>query len=333
MTSDIHPDARFRLLVSWLDEVLPGHDQPVPASSDASFRRYFRVFSEQLPNAAGKGSLIVMDAPPPQEDCRPFVAISEALHQAGVQVPQVLAQDLRQGFLLLTDLGQATMLSAVQERNADATYRRAMQGLLQIQRVPSQALPAYDEALLAREMALFHDWYLGVHRQRLLSAVEQKAWEQACALLVQQAQAQTQVFVHRDYHSRNLMWAEQGPLGVLDFQDAVRGPLSYDLVSLLRDCYVSWPDAQVMSWLEAYREQAVAAGLDVPEHARFIQDFDWMGLQRHLKAVGIFARLNHRDGKAAYLNDIPRTLAYLAQVSARYPQLSILSDLAQESLA
>ncbi|MGJ8670733.1 MAG: aminoglycoside phosphotransferase family protein [Oceanococcus sp.] len=333
MTSDICQDTRLQILLPWLDKVLPDHSEPVPASSDASFRRYFRVFSGELANQSPADSYIVMDAPPAQEDCRPFVAVSQALIDAGVRVPKVLKKDIEQGFLLLDDLGDSTFLSALNAENADQAYRKAIDSLLLIQATPCASLPAYSAGLLLRELALFHDWYLGVHHQRVLSAAEQQAWDELCQLLIARATKQTQVFVHRDYHSRNLMWSQQQPFGILDFQDAVCGPLSYDLVSLLRDCYIAWPKEQVDQWCGYYLERSRAAGILVPSEEEFAQDFDWMGLQRHLKAIGIFARLNHRDGKSAYLNDVPRTLGYVAQVAAQYPELALLHDIAEDYLA
>ena len=259
MTSDIRQDTRFEHLQRWLDQVLPNHGELVPASSDASFRRYFRVFSDQLANSGASGSAIVMDAPPPQEDCRPFVEVCARLDQAGVRAPRVIEQDLEQGFLLLDDLGSTTLLAALPQLDPQRAYQKAMDSLLRIQGAAVADLPVYDAGLLLRELNLFHDWYLGVHRQRLLSVAEQQAWDTLCQQLIARALQQTQVFVHRDYHSRNLMWAEDQALGVLDFQDAVRGPISYDLVSLLRDCYVAWPAEQVQAWLDDYHAQASAA--------------------------------------------------------------------------
>ncbi len=313
-------DDRLQQLKAWLGPVLPGHSEPVPASSDASFRRYFRVF-------CGDKSWIVMDAPPAQEDCGPFVEVSALLAQAGVRVPEVHARDMNQGFLLLDDLGQETFLSRVKAQGEATAYPLAVRSLLRIQAAPADSLPPYDEALLLREMSLFHDWYLQRHLGRHLDAVEQQGWSTCSDALAETALAQPRVFVHRDYHSRNLMWTEDAEIGVLDFQDAVCGPISYDLVSLLRDCYVSWPESQVDAWCADYHAAAKAAGLPVPGLERFRRDFDWMGVQRHLKAAGIFARLNHRDGKPGYLADIPRTLAYVQAVSARYPELAPLHRL------
>ena len=335
MTRDTRQDERYVQMLAWLDSVLPAHSAPQPASTDASFRRYFRVFSDTLsPQRASAGSHIVMDAPPDKEDSHPFVAISAMLAAAGVRVPVVRAQDLEQGFLLLDDLGQQTFLQALARAdvNADAAYRRAIDALLAMQAVDGAGLPPYDEALLARELALFHNWYLGVHCQRALTATEQRDWDALCQSLIAAALGQTRTFVHRDYHSRNLMWANSGDLGVLDFQDAVHGPLSYDLVSLLRDCYIAWPQEQVDAWVDYYRQQCVSLGREMPSAAAFKRDFDWMGLQRHLKAIGIFARLYHRDGKAGYLDDIPRVLGYVRDVSARYPELSALTRIAEQCL-
>ncbi len=313
-------DDRLQQLKAWLGQVLPGHSEPVPASSDASFRRYFRVF-------CGDRSWIVMDAPPAQEDCGPFVQVSGLLAQAGVRVPEVHGRDLVQGFLLLDDLGQETFLSRIQQGDGKAAYALAIDSLLRIQAAPASGLPAYDAALLQREMDLFHDWYLARHLGRQLDPAEQAGWVACCQALTAAALAQPRVFVHRDYHSRNLMWDGESGIGVLDFQDAVCGPISYDLVSLLRDCYIAWPGDQVEAWCADYHAAARAAGLPVPDLQRFRRDFDWMGVQRHLKAAGIFARLNHRDGKPGYLADIPRTLAYVRAVSARYPELAPLHRL------
>jgi aminoglycoside/choline kinase family phosphotransferase len=325
MYSEHSQDSRLVQLNSWLDAVLPAHDALEPASSDASFRRYFRVFS-------GAKSWIVMDAPPTQEDCRPFVRVCKELATQGLRVPIIQAQNLDLGFLLLDDLGDTTLLGAMNAQRAESAYQRAIDSLVCLQGAPAQNLPVYDEALLRREMALFHDWYLDVHRQRRLSDQEHTQWAALCDALVANALSQPRCFVHRDYHSRNLMWHPEQALGVLDFQDAVYGPVTYDLVSLLRDCYVSWPPERLAAWMAYYQEQAAAAGLTLPPSAEFQRAFDWMGVQRHLKAVGIFARLNHRDGKANYLNDIPRTLTYLHEVSAQYPALAFLNELVAECL-
>ncbi len=333
MTRDTRQDERYVQMQAWLDVVLPAHGAPEPASSDASFRRYFRVFSDTLSQEPGAdASRIVMDAPPDKEDSRPFVEVCARLDQAGVRVPVVREQDLAQGFLLLDDLGKLTFLQALDRVDADAAYRRAIDALVSMQAVDAQTLPPYNEALLARELALFHNWYLGVHRQRVLSAAEQRDWDELCQRLIAVALAQPRTFVHRDYHSRNLMWADSGGLGVLDFQDAVHGPVTYDLVSLLRDCYVAWPAAKIDAWVDYFLQQSAAQGRSIPSRESFQRDFDWMGLQRHLKAIGIFARLNHRDGKAAYLEDIPRVLNYVREVSAQYAELAPLTRLAEQCL-
>lgn len=326
MTSDKHENARFAQLSRWLDHVLPEHTELEPASGDASFRRYFRLFS-------GSRSWIVMDAPPEQEDCAPFIDVCERLAAAGLRVPGVFQHDLTQGFLLLDDLGEQTFLAALSPANAPVAYRRAIAALVRLQGADATGLPDYDAALLRRELDLFSHWYLGVHRGRELSGAERRGWDEVCAALVASALAQPRCFVHRDYHSRNLMWAPEGDLGILDFQDAVQGPVSYDLVSLLRDCYVDWPAEQQQAWVADYHRQAAAAGIALPGLERFQRDFDWMGVQRHLKAIGIFARLNHRDGKSGYLADIPRTLGYVRHVAAIYPELSLLRQWADECLA
>lgn len=313
-------DARLAALQRWLNVVLPAHHGLAPASSDASFRRYFRVFE-------GEKSWVVMDAPPEHEDCGPFVAVCGHLAALGLRVPVIRAQDLTQGFLLLDDLGRQTMLEVLTPATASEAYAAAIDALLMMQQAAAPDLPAYDRALLQREMDLFPDWYLARHRGHQLSAVEREAWNRACDSLAEAALAQPRVFVHRDYHSRNLMAGT--PPGILDFQDAVIGPLTYDLVSLLRDCYIAWPAGQVSEWLNLYFNRAGAAGILPADYDRdrLQRDFDWMGIQRHLKASGIFARLNHRDGKPGYLNDIPRTLSYITELVPAYPELAVLGDL------
>lgn len=317
---------RLEQLNTWLgrDLGLPRYDI-APASSDASFRRYFRIRFD------GE-SRIVMDAPPDKEDSRPFVRIARALHGIGLNVPQILAEDLAQGFLLLSDLGSEQYLGALHADSVNRLYGDAMGALLTLQACGPQQdeLPPYDEALLLREMELFREWYLGRHLQLTLSDSEQRLLDETFRLLAQSALAQPQVAVHRDYHSRNLMVAPHNP-GILDFQDAVHGPVTYDLVSLLRDCYIAWPRAQVEAWALGYQELAIDSGiLRGRDEERFLRWFDWMGVQRHLKATGIFARLNHRDGKPGYLKDIPRTLGYVREVAGRYSELAPLSALLDE---
>lgn len=287
-----------------------------PASADASFRRYFRIRDAQ-------GTRILMDAPPEHEDSRPFVHVAGLLRQAGVHAPEVFDADLDHGYLVLEDFGDRTYLDAVTGRApAGPLYADALAALVRAQSIPAADLPAYGEALLRFELSLFGDWYLARHL-----GVAAPAWlPGVCDRLVANALAQPQVFVHRDYHSRNLMVVAGDNPGVLDFQDAVRGPVSYDLVSLLRDAYLEWPEPQVEDWLAAYREQAAAAGIDCgPDAATFHRWFDLMGLQRQLKVAGIFARLNYRDHKARYLDDIPRTLRYAGRAAARHAEFAELA--------
>lgn len=325
-------DVRLDLLQSWLSRRLPElfavqgwGEVPVgalsPASSDASFRRYFRW------EGAGR-SLILMDAPPPQEDCRPFVKIAGILADAGVHVPQILAADLERGFLLLDDLGRQTWLEVLTADNADALFDEALRALLAFQRLPlDQQLPSYDDALLRRELQLFPDWYLQRHLGVTLNAEQQAQWQQVCDLLVDSALAQPKVLVHRDYMPRNLMLSEPNP-GVLDFQDAVYGPISYDVTSLFKDAFLSWPEARVRGWLQRYWELAGAAALPVPtDFETFYRASDLMGVQRHLKVIGIFARICHRDGKPKYLGDVPRFFSYIEAVLARRPELAVLGEL------
>ena len=318
---------RREQLQRWLREALGDADFTLaPASSDASFRHYLRV-------RHGGETRIVMDAPPDKEDSRPFVAVAGLLGELGLNVPRVLAADLEQGFLLLTDLGSRHYLDVLNESNVERLYGDAMQALLRMQShapPPDASLPACDRALLMREMELFREWFL----QQYLGcglAGEQHAVLDACfELLADSALAQPTVVVHRDYHSRNLMVTEPNP-GVLDFQDAVMGPVTYDLVSLLRDCYIAWPRARVEAWAAVYRDEAAARGIIPPEQAgEFMRWFDLMGVQRHLKAIGIFARLNIRDGKPGYLGDIPRTLDYVLEVAVRYEELAPLHGLLAE---
>jgi aminoglycoside/choline kinase family phosphotransferase len=278
-----------------------------PASADASFRRYFRV---TLPDG---NTLIAMDAPPDKEDCRPFVAVAARMRQADLHVPKILAQDLEQGFLLLEDLGSRSYLAALNPETVELLYADALAALLRLQtRAPVTGLPRYDRDLLNGEMGLFTDWLLGEHLRLNLSGEEQRMLAATFERLIDNALAQPVVCVHRDYHSRNLMLVEADNPGVI-------------LVSLLRDCYVTWPGAQVDAWVEGYHRQAQAAGLlEGVDAVTFLEWFDLMGVQRHLKAAGIFARLNHRDGKGGYLADIPRTLGYIVEVGQRRPAMEAL---------
>lgn len=322
---------RLELLENWLKSQIPSAPYTLaPASADASFRRYFRV---SLPDR----SLIVMDAPPEHEDCRPFIHVAELFRDAGVRVPHVLAQDLQQGFLLLTDLGGTTYLDALKlkekdEAAADALYAAAAGALINIQLASRPALlPDYDEALLLREMRLLPDWYVGKHLRTELSSTQAEALDRIFTLILRNNLAQPKVFVHRDYHSRNLMATGDEP-GILDFQDAVYGPITYDLVSLFKDAYIHWEEERVLDWTIRYWERAKKAGLPVSrDFAEFYRDFEWMGAQRHIKVLGIFARLCHRDGKQNYLKDMPLVMTYLRKVCARYrelhPLLKLLDDL------
>lgn len=317
---------RLEQLNRWLTKTLglPAYEI-APASSDASFRRYFRIdFNGE--------SRIVMDAPPDKEDSRPFVRIGKQLHAVGLNVPEILAEDLGQGFLLLSDLGTQQYLSALNTETVDRLYGDAMGALAVLQTCGpgEQDLPPYGEDLLWREMGLFSEWYLGRHLGLELGAKEQAVLEETFTLLVRSAREQPRVSVHRDYHSRNLMVSAHNP-GILDFQDAVHGPVTYDLVSLLRDCYIDWPLEQVERWVLGYHDIAIDHGiLRGPQEEHFLRWFDLMGVQRHLKATGIFARLNHRDGKPGYLNDIPRTLGYVVEVCERYPELKAFKQLLEE---
>jgi len=292
------------------------------ASEDASFRRYFR-FARR-----GGGSVIAMDAPPPHENCAVFVRVARLFAAAGVKVPAILAEDLDRGFLLLDDFGSATYLDRLDAANADALYRPALSTLVRLQSASRPGeLPAYDHALLKREVDLFPEWYVKQHLGIALSEAQAKTQEAVVTALLAKVLAQPRVYVHRDYHSRNLMVTPAEP-GVLDFQDAVYGPITYDLVSLLKDAYIEWPEEHILDWAIRYWEEARRAGLPVAaDFGAFYRDFEWMGVQRHLKVVGIFARLWHRDGKARYLADIPRVLKYLERTTRRYRELAPLADL------
>jgi aminoglycoside/choline kinase family phosphotransferase len=311
-------DLRYAELKLWLEKRLGTAAFTLePASEDASFRRYFRI-------RANAATWIAMDAPPEREDCKPFVHVAALMKAAGLHVPDVIAQDLTRGFLLLSDLGTTTYLRALDDSNADRLFSDAIDALIQWQLASREGvLPQYDEALLRRELDLFPDWYLGRHLGR--DAREEKAkLEPLFAKLVACAAAQPQVYVHRDYMPRNLMISTPNP-GVLDFQDAVYGPITYDVVSLFRDAFVSWPEERALDWCVRYWERAKRAGLPVADDfGAFYRDFEWMGLQRHLKVLGIFARIHYRDGKPGYLNDTPRFLAYARVVAERYAELQSL---------
>ena len=313
---------RLEALKHWLEEELSFREYTLkPASTDASFRRYFRVTH----NGA---SFIVMDAPPDREDSHPFINVSKLLLDVGLNVPEVIDADLDKGFLLLSDLGSRSYLDELSNETVERLYGDALGALATMQSCVSvdAGLPAYDEVLLMSEMELFREWLLGRHLGMDLSDAQQYMLEDVFSRLANNAQAQPHVCVHRDYHSRNLMVVDANNPGILDFQDAVVGPLTYDLVSLLRDCYVKWPCERVEDWALGYHVLALQTGILHEQHddpELFLSWFDLMGVQRHLKAAGIFARLNHRDGKSGYLDDIPRTLSYVTEVAGRYDELQL----------
>ncbi|MGB5339410.1 MAG: phosphotransferase [Gammaproteobacteria bacterium] len=312
---------RLEVLKHWLEHELDLADFTLkPASSDASFRRYYRISHEGA-------SYIVMDAPPDKEDSGPFITVARLFLDVGLNVPEVMDEDLELGFLLLTDLGNRLYLDALNDNTADRLYGDALGALVTIQASVSAygVLPDYDYRLLMSEMGLFREWLVGQHLGISPGSAQSRLIDQAFTVLAENALAQPQVCVHRDYHSRNLMVTAQNSPGIIDFQDAVIGPVTYDLVSLLRDCYIEWPQARVEGWALGYHELAMQSGILRAEEcdaAAFLRWFDLMGMQRHLKAAGIFARLNHRDGKPGYLGDIPRTLGYVTQVAGRYPDLA-----------
>ncbi|HOW49547.1 MAG TPA: phosphotransferase [Rubrivivax sp.] len=322
--------ARRAAFDRWLAGIAAAHGllphSLAPASADASFRRYLRIAT-----AAG-GSCIVMDAPPPQEDVRPFVQVAALIHRAGLNAPQVLACDAAQGFLLLSDLGTDGYLAALQcagAARADALMRDAIGALVRWQTgVAADALPPYDEALLARELALFPEWCVQREFGLRWGAAEQARWQQVCRALIDSALAQPTVAVHRDWMPRNLMVADPNP-GILDFQDAVRGPVTYDLASLLRDAFISWDEEREIDWAVRWWSEARRSGVPLGEamasdFGEFWRALEWMGLQRHLKVLGIFCRLKHRDGKPAYAGDLPRFFAYATKVAQRYAPLKPL---------
>lgn len=317
---------RKRQLEQWLGVVLTEKAFTLSvASADASFRRYFRVHLQDK-------TLIAMDAPPEQESCTSFIDIAKLFLDCGLHVPEVIVQDMEQGFLLLSDLGNDTYLSQLNKDTAQPLYGDATNALINLQLASKpNVLPAYDAALLMREMQLFPEWYLAKHLNVNLDAAQQSVLDKTFTILTQNILSQTQVYVHRDYHSRNLMVCESNP-GILDFQDAVYGPITYDLVSLLKDAYISWEEADMMDWVVRYWDAARKAGLLVPsDFSEFYRNFEWMGAQRHIKVLGIFARLSHRDGKDAYLKDMPLVMDYLRRVCGRYlelrPMLKLLNTL------
>jgi hypothetical protein len=317
----MNQDLRLQQLQLWLEKILQHKNFSIaPASADASFRRYFRVTTPQQ-------TRIAMDAPPDKENCEPFVHVAQMIETAGVQAPHIFQHDREQGFMLLSDLGSTPYLEKLNNDTADLLYQDAINSLIKMQSLQN-GLPAYDAKLLQFEMSLFNDWYLDKHLQIKLSNDQQNVLHNALDILTQNALQQPQVFVHRDYHSRNLMITEQDNPGVIDFQDAVIGAISYDLVSLLKDCYIAWPRQKVESWVHYFTDNnPLTRNI---EFSQFMRWFDLMGAQRHIKVLGIFSRLNHRDGKPAYLRDMPRTLAYLMDTCARYTDLHDLLKLLQQ---
>jgi aminoglycoside/choline kinase family phosphotransferase len=317
---------RLQQLTEWLHTLFPNEQFTLaPASADASFRRYFRATFDNR-------TLIVMDAPPEKEDCRPFLHIAKLFEDADTHVPHVHAQDIERGFLLLSDLGNTTYLQALQDGNPDVTrelYGAATDALIKIQLTSrDNELPPYDEALLLREMRLFPDWYINKHLHVTLTNAQNAKLETVFARIIANNIAQPRVYVHRDYHSRNLMKLEQNNPGILDFQDAVYGPITYDLASLFKDAYIRWEEAEIIDWLIRYWEKARKAGLPVHnDFSELYRDYEWMGVQRHLKVLGIFARLYHRDGKEGYLKDLPLVMSYLRAACVRYIDLKPLLNL------
>jgi len=296
------------------------------ASADASFRSYWRGHS-------GGRTWIVMDAPPDKEDTAPWLAMAKRLSDAGLNAPLIRGVDAENGFVLMSDLGTRLFLPELNEHTVNGLYGQALDALLQMQtRVACDDLPPYDEARLVTEMELMPTWLFERHLGFTPSCEQWDTIETAFRALVTSATSQTQVFVHRDYHSRNLLIDDSGKPGILDFQDAVRGPMTYDLVSILRDCYIAWPAARVETWVEHYREQAEAAGLRTGGPERFLHAFDLMGLQRHIKVLGIFCRLYYRDGKAGYLNDLPLVWQYTRDIGRKYPETQALIDLIEQAI-
>lgn len=313
-------DTRFESLKLWLKTLAPELglqvDSITPASSDASFRRYFRVLCDN----SDKSSFIVMDAPPDKEDSKPFIHVAQLLLQAQIQAPEVFAVNLEAGYLLLSDLGNKTFFSEINAENASVFYKKASNTLVTLQKnAGTDQLPPYDDALLRRELQLFPEWYLSKHLKYEMTEKETHDLNYIFDQLIENILKQPTVFVHRDFHSRNLMITPQDTIGVLDFQDAVIGPITYDLVSLFRDAYLGWTEEQQVDWVIRYWEAAKKENLPVNlDFGEFYKDFEWMGLQRHLKVLGIFARLFHRDSKDGYLKDLPLVLSYTEKVSQRY---------------
>ena len=316
-------DKRLEELSQWINETWADATLSV-ASADASFRRYFRIHNHNE-------TMIAMDAPPEKEDSTPFIDITQRLLKAGVHAPEIIKQSLDKGFLVLSDLGSTPYLDKLNETTADDLYADALQALIKIQQANTDGLPVYDAALLQQEMQLMPNWFLATHLGIEVDNDQQKIIQQTFDDLTTAILEQPQVFVHRDYHSRNLMVVPKNNPAIIDYQDAVLGAITYDLVSILRDCYIAWPNHKVEQWALSYRDQAVKAGLmQAIDDATFIKWFDLMGLQRHIKVLGIFARLYHRDGKENYLNDLPLTLSYVMDVGKKYPETHALIALFEQ---
>ncbi|OYY74332.1 MAG: hypothetical protein B7Y40_05155 [Gammaproteobacteria bacterium 28-57-27] len=348
-----HYDPRQNLILDWLRNTLQLDVQSLePASADASFRRYFRA---TLIEQAAPITRIVMDAPPAHEDIRPFLRIDQHLAACGVHVPHIYDYSIEHGLMLLEDMGNMPYLTALQitdltpsplagegwgegadknqtpnpsnaRPNIDKLYTDALRALQHLQTCPSADLPAYDHAKLTSEMQLFETWYLRQHLGLEPGDDDMALLNATYAQLAERALAQTQGFVHRDYHSRNLMLTADHPPGIIDFQDAVHGPITYDIASLLRDSYIEWPDQQVEAWLQQHHHALQQSQAHIPEWRQFKTDFDWMSAQRHLKVLGIFARLHHRDGKSGYLADLPLTLRNLHRSLAPYAEFGEFID-------
>ncbi len=316
-------DPRAEQLHTWINSFFDVVDDSFSSvSGDASFRRYFR-FTAKNELGLDEVSLIAVDAPPEHENIQPFIDIALLLADHNLPAPRIYLASEEEGFYVQQDLGDQLLLGCLNNDNAEQYYKTAMNQIIVLQRVPASHLPKYDSALLQKEMALFSDWYLGKHLCKKLTDDDNKQLAATFNTLEKNALEQAQVFVHRDYHSRNLMLLEDEQLGIIDFQDAVFGPVTYDLVSLLRDCYISWPQNDIDHWV-SYFHQQLECDCSL---SQFVRWFDLMGVQRHLKATGIFCRLNYRDGKSVYLNDIPRTLSYIKEVSHKYPELNYLNQL------
>ena len=314
---------RLTQLQHWLDSLSENtYTNLQTASADASFRQYFRVT-----NNKDNKTYIVMDAPPEKEDCHPFLLVTDLIRSVGVNAPDVISLDIQQGFLLLDDLGNKPYLDHLDQNSADNLYTDAIDALVKMQTIDG-ILPAYDEQLLQTEMDLFETWYLNRHLDIQLDEIQKASLDSVFKTLIQNAIEQPQVFVHRDYHSRNLMITDKNNPGVIDYQDAVIGPITYDLVSLLKDCYIEWPREKVELWLELYLARITPARLI--DRDTLIRWFDLMGVQRHLKVLGIFARLNYRDGKSQYINDLPLTLKYVLDTCDQYDELQPLRLLFEE---